>query len=378
MSKQFLRNARVWVSTVTTGHDKDNTFEVQVKDDLTWSQGNSTSTVEIDEAGATPTRSSKEFNDSLDPVDWAFTTYIRPYLSDIGPDWEDSTADDANLVVTPDALLWQGLSSGSALDITGTKGVQSSATEMKVDFLDNSHHELLKLNVYVLADKIWYLISNVQVGEASISNDISAIGETAWSGQGTLMTKLSSAPFSDADVTSVSCTLNAPYIKNKLTVLKIKDSDTGKAYKVPITGGSVTISNNITYLTPSTLSCLDVPIGSFTGTFSVEGDLTAYLDDQVGGTAELLDDVVSARKVTNDFEISVIMGGEYTSGAPACVIHLTSAQVRIPEISTDDVMGVSVSFTSNPDDTVQGREVVLGMSPTYTTAQIAAFIADNN
>lgn len=379
MSKQFLRNARIWVSTVNTAHGKSDTFEVQVKDDLTWNQGNSTSTVEISEAGATPTRSSKEFNDSLDPVDWSFSTYIRPYLSTHGPDWDpDDNVDDEDLVVTPDALLWQGLSSGSDLDIIGSKGVQSDATEMKVDFLDNAHHELLKLQLYVLADNIWYLITDVQVGEAAISNDISAIGETAWSGQGTTMTKLSTAPFVLTDVTSVSCSLAAPFIKNKLTVLKIKDKAADKAYTVPITGGSVTISNNITYLTPSTLSCLDVPIGSFTGAFNVEGELTAYLDDQIGGTAELLDDVVTARSVTNDFEISVIMGGEYATGAPVCIIHLVSAQVRIPEISTEDVMGVTVSFTSNPDDAVQGKEVVLGMSPTYTTAEIAAFILANS
>ncbi|QZI88437.1 hypothetical protein SIPHO082v1_p0160 [Vibrio phage 294E48.1] len=246
---------------------------------------------------------------------------------------------------------------------------------MIVDFTDNSHHELLKLNIYVLADKIWYLISEGQVGEAASSNDITAIGETAWSGQGTTMTKLPSAPFIETDVTSVDCTLAAPYIKNKLTILKVKDNTSMKVYSVPITGGSVTISNNVTFLTPSTLSCLDVPIGSFTGTFSVEGEMSAYLDDKVGGTAELMDDIIAARAVTNDFEISVVMGGEYAAGAPACVIHLSNAQVRIPEINTDDVLGVSVSFKGIPTDFDTGDEVLIGMSPTYTTAQIAQFIA---
>lgn len=376
MSKQLLRNARVWVSTVTTGHAKDNTFEVQIKDDLTWAQGNSTSTVEISEAGAAPTRGSKEFNDSLDPVDWSFTTYLRPYLSTFGPDWDpDDNVDDEPLVITPDAILWQGLATAADLDIKNGPGVIGNPTNMIVDFTDNSHHELLKLNIYVLADKIWYLISEGQVGEAAISNDITAIGETAWSGQGTTMTKLASAPFLEADVTSVDCTLAAPYIKNKLTILKVKDNTTMKVYSVPITGGSVTISNNVTFLTPNTLSCLDVPIGSFTGTFSVEGEMSAYLDDKVGGTAELMDDIVGARAVTNDFEISVVMGGEYAAGAPACVIHLSNAQVRIPEINTDDVLGVSVSFKGIPTDFDTGDEVLIGMGPTYTAAQIAQFIA---
>lgn len=376
MSKQFLRNARVWVSTVTTGHNRDNTFEIQVKDDLTWAQGNSTSTVEISEAGAAPTRGSREFNDSLDPVDWSFSTYIRPYISTFGPDWDaDSTTDDEDLVIVPDAILWQGLASASDLNIKTGPGVSSNSTNMLVNFTDNSHHELLKLHVYVLADNIWYLFSNCQVGEASVSNDITAIGETAWSGQGTTITKLAAAPFTVDSVTSVDCALGAPYIKNKLTILKVKDLTTNKVYKAPITGGSVTISNNITFLTPETLTCLDVPIGSFTGTFSVEGELTAYLDDQANGTADLMDDVVSARSVTNDFEVSIVMGGEYAAGAPACVIHVPHAQVRIPEVSTDDVLGVSVSFKAVPTELDAGDEVIIGMSPTYTTSQIANFIS---
>lgn len=379
MSKQFLRNARVWVSTVSTGHDKDNTFEIQVKDDLSWSQGNSSSTVEISEAGATPTRGTQEFNDSLDPVDWNFTSYIRPYVSTIGPDWDaDDTADDENLVVVPDVLMWQALSSGSAMDLSSDGGVKSNATNMMVTFTDNSHHELLKLQMYILADNIWYHITNTQVGDASVSNDITAIGEVAWSGQGVAMKKLATAPFVVADVTSVDCTLSAPYIKNKLTVLRVKDLDSSKTYKVPITGGSVTFSNNITFLTPSTLSCLDVPIGSFTGTFSVEGEMTAYLDDQVGGTAELMDDIIAARSVTNRFEISIVMGGEYDAGAPACVIHVPTAHVRIPEISTDDVLGVSFSFRAVPTDFGAGDEAYLGFAPQYTTTQIDNLIANGD
>lgn len=381
MAKQLLRNVRLWASTVDTGFTSENCFEVQVQDDLSWSQGTSTSTVELSEAGATPDRGSAEFNDSLDPVDWNFSTYIRTYIKEYDPDGTPDNGDEENHKLTTDSILWQGLSSGSAYaPHTGSNGVTTDETEMKVDFLDNAHHELLKLNFFILADKVWYKIAGVQVGEAVLSNDITAIGATAWSGQGTSFERLDSEPTDLINnATNIDCALSAPYIKNKLTVIQVEDNDSNTVYKVPITGGSITISNNITYLTPSTLSCLDVPIGSFTGAFSVEGEFTAYLDDQVGGTADLMDDLVTARKVTNSFTVSVIMGGKYAAGAPAAVLVLKNAQMRIPTPTTEDVLSVALGFKGIPSNfgSAVSDELVLGFSDNYTEAQIDAFITAN-
>lgn len=376
MAKQLLRNVRLWASTVETGFTTENSFEIQVQDDLSWSQGTSTSTVELSEAGETPDRGSAEFNDSLDPVDWNFSTYIRTYEVTFDPDGVNEQRK-----LTTDSMLWQGLSSGSAYaPNTATNGVTSNTTEMKVDFLDNAHHELLKLNFFILADKLWYKITGVQVGEAVLSNDITAIGATAWSGQGTSFVRLDSEPTDLIDnSTNIDCALTAPYVKNKLTVIQVENNDDNKVYKVPITGGSITISNNITYLTPSTLSCLDIPIGSFTGSFSVEGELTAYLDDQVGGTADLMDDLVTARAVTNSFTVSVIMGGKYAAGAPAAVLVLKNAQMRIPTPSTEDVISVALGFKGIPSNfgSAVSDELAIGFADDYTTTTIDAFITDN-
>ncbi|BAV81297.1 major tail protein [Vibrio phage VCPH] len=363
MAVQLLRNTRVWLSTVKTGHDTTNTFEIQVGDDLSFTQGTASSTVEISEAGAVPTRGTAEFNDNLEPASWSFTTYIRSYT--------DGDGDK----ILPDALLWHGMASGSAYDKTDANGLQANDTNTLVKFTDNAHHNLMLLQVYMLVDNIWYHIEDAQVNEASIANDITDIAQTAWSGEGTLLNRLTTEPFDPATVTSVDCSLAASYIKNKLTVVKIKNNTTNKVYDIPVTGGSITINNGITYLTPSTLSCLDVPIGSFTGAFSVTGEITAYLNDKVAGSAELLDDLLAAKSVTNSFEIALVMGGESTGGNPAAVIVLPTAQVQIPSIASADVIGTTINFTGIGSSYGAGDEVFFGFSDNYTDADVARLIA---
>lgn len=364
MSVQLLRNTRVFISTVKTGHSTANTFEIRVGDDLSFSQATSSSSIEVSEAGAAPQRGSATFNDSLDPAEWSFSTYLRSY--------EDVDLDK----FTPDALLWHALSSGSAFDKDTAAGLSANPTNTLVKFTDNGHHELTKVQIYLLVDNLWYHIEDCQVGSASISNDITDIGMTAWSGQGTLLTKLAVAPFDIAtEATLVDCASTASYIRNKLTLLRITDNSTSKSYSVPLTGGSIEFNNNITYLTPNTLSCLDQPIGSFTGAFSVSGSVTAYLSAASLGTAELLGDLLAQRAVTNSFEVALIMGGVSATPGPAAVIVLPTAQLGIPTISSADVIGTEITFTGVGTDFSAGDEVFIGMSDTYDLTQVDKLIA---
>jgi hypothetical protein len=368
MSVQLLRNTRVFLSTVKTGHATENTSEISVGDDLSFSQSSSSSTIEVSEAGASPTRGTAEFNDSLDPVEWSFSTYLRSYAG--------GANGETNLKLIPEALLWQGLSSGSDLDYTTEEGVSANNTNTLIKFTDNSHNVLTTLQVYLLIDTIWYHIEDVQVGSASISNEITDIGMTTWSGQGTLLNSLVSEPF-DVSLfpSSDICTLNASYIRNKLTILRLKDNVSETVYNIPLTGGSVEFNNNITYLTPSTLSCLDVPIGSYTGAFSVSGTVSAYLNGASNGTATLLRDLLENRSVTNSFELAIIMGGVGTSSQPACVIVIPSAQLGIPSISSGDLIGTEITFMGQGTELGAGDEVFIGMSNNYNSAQVERLIS---
>lgn len=398
MSVQLLRNTRLWVSIAKDAETitGTNTWEVLIQDDFSFNQNGNTTDISLNEAGPSPIRGSERFNDSLNPADWSFSTYLRPYLDDKGD--ADATNDQ---VLTPDIALWHALASGSDYDPTNTtfKGVMSNKTNMVVSFEDSQYHELLKINLFYLVDSSWYQIRDVQVGQAEISVDIEGIGMTTWTGQGTQIVPLgTTAPFAH---TTPEFTLSdevfscAAWIKNKLTTLVLKDNNDGaKVYSIPITGGSVTINNNISYLTPNTLSRVDVPIGSFTGSLEITGSLEAYLHvDTNNNIAELLSSELLAEllpaytadcttrtnlSTKNSYSLAVCMGGKYASAAPGVVVHLPRAHLSIPSIDTGDVLSTTIEFKGTAADLSSGQELYIGMSPKYTSAEIDEFISSHN
>ena len=50
-----------------------------------------------------------------------------------------------------------------------------------------------------------------------------------------------------------------------------------RTYDINITGGSITIANNVTYVTPETLGVIDKSIGSFTGARTITGNFDLLL-----------------------------------------------------------------------------------------------------
>lgn len=376
MAINLSRNTRLWVSTVTSGHNNANTFEIPVQEGYTLSQSVSTSDVTVDEAGPTPTRGSKRFNDSLDPVEWSFGTYISPYTS-------------GGKTYLVDMIMWQGLGVAKAIapdfDNVGlTSKVKSSATKFSVDFTDNSAHVLTELYLYFLIDNQMYLVSRAQVGQAEFGIDISDIAMVTWSGQAISYEAITTPAFVAGgglafDTTApvadryVAIPANKKYLVNKLTIMDLNADvapDANDAYNIPITGGSFSINNNITYLTPSTLSEVDKPIGSFTGTFDVSGSVDAYLRDTGGdgtrgtpyGSAELLSHMLAnvGSAVTNAANLVMHIGGK-ASGDPSCVITIPNGHLSVPEFSADDVVSSSMEIKGIPTSTdlTSGTEVYI-------------------
>jgi len=90
MSVNLLRNSKVFfttnINTVDpnrgfinkTGHTDSTTYEIQVLDDLSFSQTTAVETIGVNETGAAPIRGQRTFNTALNPVDFSFSTYMRP------------------------------------------------------------------------------------------------------------------------------------------------------------------------------------------------------------------------------------------------------------------------------------------------------------
>lgn len=124
MALNLVRNSRVLfttnISTATgavlaTGALASNTFEIQVLDGFSFSQTTNSETVSISEAGSTPNRGTRNFNTSLAPVDFSFTTYIRP-------------SKPATTVVAEERMLWNALLGNTAIGTATSLGTVTSVT----------------------------------------------------------------------------------------------------------------------------------------------------------------------------------------------------------------------------------------------------------
>ena len=369
MSVSLLRNTRLWVSTVESGFSDANTQEILIGEDLSFSQAAAESDITVEEAGPTPTRGSKRFTDAINPAEWSFSNYILPVAATLAP----------NNIFTPDYLLWHSLSSGQPIDLTTNDGgVYQNASNQIISFASSGYHELTKIFLYMYVDGVWYKISGAQVNQAEVSVDIADIAKVAWSGFGTLLTPLGSQPF-DPAVVGISdaefLSYQNSYIKNKLTILNLKDTSDNTSFDgVSITGATITINNNITYLTPATLSRVDRPIGSFTGSLDISGSLQCYLDTKVAGSSSLWQRVVNATGSVNAYELVLTLGGKYAVASPGVIFKMPLAQLSVPELQSADVLGLNINFKAQGSTLSSGDEVLIAMAPNFTTTTIGKFI----
>lgn len=133
------------------------------------------------------------------------------------------------------------------------------------------------------------------------------------------------------------------------------------SYNITLTGGSITFSNNVTYLTPETLGIVNIPIGHITGNKSVSGNFTAYVDfglaNDSGALFEGATSTVARTIVTNSFALTFRVGG--TSGNPRFEISLPTAHLEIPTIQTEDVIAIDVAFNGLPSTITSNDEATL-------------------
>ena len=133
---------------------------------------------------------------------------------------------------------------------------------------------------------------------------------------------------------------------------------------------SITIANNVTYVTPETIGIVDKPIGSFTGARVISGSLTMYLDTKSNGSNQLLTDLANATDlVTNSFDMRLFMGvagtvdtdGEGMEAddftAPGVEFNMPRCHLTVPTIEVADLISTSVEFAAHGSDLLTGNEM---------------------
>ena len=348
------------------------TWTLPVLDGFSFSQGTNTSEITLNEmatSAGVSRRGRQMFTDSYAPAEWSFSTYIRPFVS---AGSGTGAADNAAKTHAVEEALWSNFvgagtySSFSFSDISN----DNEATGMGISFANSNKVTLGTFDLFFLLSKTsgaatdqLYKIEGCVVNEASIDFDIDGIATINWSGMGGLISEVEGGVVPNlAGVIKegTASTDTANFIRNRLTSLAITNGDSDNfqsSYDVVLTGGNITMSNNMTFLTPETLGVVNQPLGHVTGTRSVGGSFTAYLgagDAGNNSTADLFEDLIeSTDVVTNDFELVFSIGG--ASATPGVVVTMNSCHLEVPTHSMDDVISLEVNFHALPS-TIGGTD----------------------
>jgi len=377
MSFNLIRNARMFFTTNvntntgvvnTTGFDATNTKEIQVLDGLSFSQNTGSETVTLNEAGTSPVRGQRSFNTSLDPVELTFSTYMRPYFNEGAT--SSAAFDNNDVIDAEEDVLWNafaaGYVDGSAELIGGasaawTKTVGSTgvAPYSTLSLANSAKNQMQRFGVIIVLDTTSYVIDNCVLDQATIDFGLDAIATIAWTARGSTLRSVaitantadpvvfSGAFFTAGTNQSKAKNTTAPFLANKLSTVAVTKGigATGTAYTLALTGGSVTLSNNVTYLTPANLGVVNKPVTYFTGTRAVSGTINCYLRTGNTNSAGLLSQMLtdSATDVNPAFQVELKIGG---TGATRVELLMPACVLTIPTINTEQVISTAINFTA--------------------------------
>ena len=338
---------------------------------------------------------------------------------------ERGTGFDTGNTITIGDELMGGDGSGDALVLNVTsESFTSDGTDLDINFFDSSRASLGTFNLYFVfsdrsAGRLLYKLQDAVINEASIDFDIDGIATVAWSGMAgqikEVPTGLNAGQFTAQDsfpnpgaagaiwidtndsdkfyistsatnaagswyaVIDEGSTSTGNFIRNRLTQLTLAPetafqssttftnaaggSDSYEtSYNVAITGGNVTISNNISYLTPEELGKVNQPIEHVTGTRTVTGSLTCYLgasDTATNKSKDLFADLVAdTSTVINKFALNLAVGGSDTT-KPRFQIDIPTAHLEIPSHSIEDVISLETNFHGLGTGVGEGDEATL-------------------
>ena len=398
-------------------------WDLPVLDGFSFSQATNSSEItlaEMEASGGVSRRGRKQFNDSLAPAEWSFSTYVRPFKSaGSGTGAADTVAAKVHAV---EEILW-ALFSGPAAYASSTFTDQFTADTTTgqefttIDFSESNKATLGTCDIFFVvggANRKVYKLKDAVVNEAAIDFDIDGIATVNWSGMSSEIVDMTGSTITasgasahpafnatTADGTTVvlgdvwldtndshrlsvvtvvpssgvvtntgavyeGASQTTNFIRNRLTQLTVipttRDPDSDGVneleanYAITLTGGNITMSNNLTFITPEEIGLVNIPIGHVTGTRSVSGSMTCYLSKDTSATnhsADLWEDLKSITSVvTNSFGLVFKIGGA-TAGQPRLEVNMPTCHLEIPTHSIEDVISVETNFNALPS-TIDG------------------------
>jgi len=389
-------------------------WEIPVLDGFSFSQATNSSEItlnEMESSAGVSRRGRRAFNDSLAPGEWSFSTYVRPFTA-AGATQGTGSADTAPEVHAVEEVLWALMAgannyAAAKYDKGGTDVLVPGGSSMAVNFDSSNVAQLSTFNLYFVLgndNRTVMKLDGCVVGEASLDFDIDGIATINWSGFAGQITDFTASVTAQASPPTASAageiwidtddsdsffvsegtgTSNwvhtidegtastTNFIRNRLTQLSLAPDATFKAnnsavtyetsYQVAITAGNITISNNITYLTPEELGRVNQPIEHVTGTRTVTGSFTCYLgssDAATNKSKNLFEDLVQdTETVINEFELKFDVGG--TASTPRLEFQIDRCHLEIPSHSIDDVISLETNFHGLGSSIGEADEITL-------------------
>lgn len=354
MALQFTRNAKVYLVESTGGQ----AWQVNVLEDFSFSQTVNSTEIVINEAGATSRRARLLFNDNLAPAEWSFSTYAKPF--------SDGAVSPAQ-IRCPEEALWamlvaaDGFTAATGVFDNNTNAINAVTTTTNTfDFSESNKAAMPDTwDIYVAfedgSNKQYFKIDSAVVNAMTIDFDIEGIATIQWSGFGATIGdagKTQPAAISSARTTGLSESCNV--IRNRISTVSVVRTDVSPddTYNIILTGGSITVENNITYLVPEELGVVNQPCINVTGARSISGNITCYLDNDISGSksGELFADLVAdTTTVRNVFDMAINIGGE-TASTPRVTFDIPTAHLEVPEIGVEDLVTLNVAFHGQPSN----------------------------
>lgn len=169
-------------------------------------------------------------------------------------------------------------------------------------------------------------------------------------------------------ISGTSLTLSGAVSISNSAAIVFSNVGMTSSYSLTLTGGNITISNNMSFLTPETLGIVNQPLGHVTGTRSVSGSFTCYLNTPSSGasSADLFEDIIESTSViTNSFDLTFTIGG--TGNTPRVVANLNNCHLEVPTHSIDDIVSLETTFHALPTSVDAVDEIdFIFLGPTVT------------
>ena len=375
----FSRDVKVYAHVpLASAATKNMYYEIPVLDGFGFSQATNASEITLNQAqstGGVSVRGRQMFNDSYAPAEWSFSTYMAPFTSagtTIGTGGVAGDTDGDHHEVSE--ALWamffdqtvNGALTSDTSNLSISPGNSNKATIGVFDLyfvfgagkvLESSGKPA---SAYSDGNQKIYKIANCSVNEASIDFDLDGIATVNWSGMGKIITEEASLDLSSSTALITEGVENTTgFIRNRLSDLTISGEASGSSvtYAVTLTGGNITMSNNLTYLTPETLGTVNQPLGHVTGTRTIGGNLTCYLDNESNASAELFEDIIEATTdIQNVFSLAFDIGA---SGTPHLLLTMATCHLEVPTHSIDDVISLETNFHALPSTIGGTNEITL-------------------